>query len=126
MAVSDEYLEYVLDQLEGLGPVFSRRMFGGVGLYCEDLFFGLIAEDILYFKVDETTKERYESAGASPFRPYGKGSYSMSYYEVPANVLEDKDEMRVWAQAALAVAASKEENKLNPFLPGRQFRKIRG
>jgi len=107
MSVSDEYLEFVLDQLEGLGTVFSRRMFGGVGLYCDDLFFGLIDDDLLYFKVDEITRERYESAGSTPFRPFGEDSYSMSYYRVPAELLEDRDELARWAREAVAVAVRK-------------------
>ena len=105
MAVSESYLEYVLDQLESAGPIYPRRMFGGVGLYCEDLFFALIAGDVLYFKTDASTRNRFESASSAPFCPYGDGSYAMSYYEVPAAVLEDRDELKKWALEAIEVAA---------------------
>jgi DNA transformation protein len=107
MSVSNEYLHYVMDQLEALGAVFYRRMFGGAGLYNDDLFFGLIDDDLLYFKVDETTRHRYEDAGSTPFRPYGEDSYSMSYYTVPADVLEDRDELANWARDAVGVARRK-------------------
>jgi DNA transformation protein len=107
MAVSSGFIQFVLDQLQGLGPVHARRMFGGVGLYFEDLFFGLIADDVVYLKVDESTRERYEAARAEPFRPYGQGSYSMSYYEVPLKVLEDRDEIKTWARKAVSVAGRK-------------------
>lgn len=113
MAVSDDYVEFITDQLEGLGRVFARRMFGGVGLYCDDFFFGLIADDALYFKTDESTRARYVAAGAPPFRPYGDDSYPMSYYEVPASVLEDRDELLSWAKVAVEVAARKRLAKEN-------------
>ena len=122
MAVSDGFVDYVLDQMESLGTVSPRRMFGGVGLYFEDLFFGLIAEDVVYLKVDESTRARYEAAGAKPFQPYGEGSYSMSYYEVPAGVLEDRDKLKAWAMEAVAIAARRAAEKSRP----RRRRKSKG
>ncbi len=119
MTVSDGFIDFVLDQMEGLGAVSHRRMFGGVGLYFEDLFFGLIADDVVYLKVDESTRARYEAAGTKPFRPYGEGSYSMSYYEVPASVLEDRDKLKAWAMQAVAVAARKAAGRGRPRRPGR-------
>jgi DNA transformation protein and related proteins len=63
MPVGAAFLQYVLEQLERAGKVASRRMFGGVGLYCDGLFFGLIDDDTLYFKVDNTTRADYEARG---------------------------------------------------------------
>src|SRR5262249_26338045 len=107
MPVSEEYLEYVVDQLGCLGPITAKRMFGGVGLYFDAFFFGLVAGDVLYFKVDDENRKQYEAAGAKPFQPYGDESYSMGYYEVPVNVLEDTDQLRLWARGALAAAERK-------------------
>jgi DNA transformation protein len=107
MPVSEEYLDYAVDQLGCLGEVVAKKMFGGVGLYHQGLFFGLIAGDVLYFKVDDENRRGYQAAGSNPFQPYGDGSYSMSYYEVPAGVLEDVDQLREWARAALAAAERK-------------------
>ena len=107
MPVSEEYLDYVVDQLGCIGEVAAKRMFGGVGLYHDGLFFGLIAADALYFKVDDENRPAYETAGARPFQPYGDESYSMSYYEVPVDVLEDVDQLRTWARGAVAAAARK-------------------
>jgi DNA transformation protein len=107
MPVSQEYLDYLADQLISLGPVQSRRMFGGAGLYLDGFFFGLVAEDALYLKVDETNKPDFIAAGAGPFKPFGKDSYEMSYYEVPGDVLEDPDLLKEWAVAALLVAMRK-------------------
>ena len=102
MAVSEGHLAFVLDQLAGLGELRSRRMFGGVGLYCGDAFFGLIDDGILYLKVDDTTRARYTRRRLKPFAP--DGMPSMSYYPVPASILEDADALVVWAREAVAVA----------------------
>jgi DNA transformation protein len=107
MSVSDEYLTYVIDQLGCMGPVQSRRMFGGAGLYFDGLFFALIADDILYFKVDDSNRPDYEAAGMGPFRPFPDKSTVMGYYEVPIEVLENRDALREWAEKALRVAERK-------------------
>ena len=102
MPVSQEYLDYVLDQLTAFGTVTSRRMFGGAGLYHQGKFFGLIADDVLYFKVDDGNRKDYVDAGMGPFKPFG--SYAMGYYEVPADVLEDRDELARWTEKACNAA----------------------
>jgi len=107
MPVSEEYLDYVVDQLGCVGEVVAKKMFGGVGLYHDGFFFGLIASDVLYFKVDDENRSDYETAGARPFQPYGNESYSMGYYEVPVDVLEDTDQLRMWTRGAVAAAARK-------------------
>ncbi len=107
MPVSEEYLDYVVDQLGCIGEVAAKRMFGGVGLYHDGLFFGLIASDLLYFKVDDENRPDYQTAGARPFQPYGDESYSMGYYEVPVDVLEDVDQLKKWARGAVDAAARK-------------------
>lgn len=104
MSVSEEYLTYVIDQLECIGPVQSRRMFGGAGLYFNGLFFALIADDVLYFKVDDSNRSDYESADMGPFCPFPDKPYVMQYYEVPIEVLENRDALRDWARKALDVA----------------------
>ena len=102
MPVSGNYLQYVLDLLKVLGPVSAKRMFGGAGLYLEGSFFALIADDVLFFKVDDTNKADYLNAGTGPFKPFG--SYAMSYYEVPADVLEDEEQLKEWAQKEVTAA----------------------
>ena len=111
MPVSEGFAAFVLEQLDPLGPITSKRMFGGVGLYRDGVFFGLIAGDVLYFKVDDENRALFVSAGAKPFQPYGDDSYSMSYYEVPADVLEDTDQLRVWARGSVAAAERKGARK---------------
>jgi len=105
MTVSAYYLQYVLDQLQALGDVSSRRMFGGVGLYSDELFFGLIAEDTLYLRVDDSNRGDYTARGATPFRPYpDRPQLSMSYYEAPPDVLEDARQLAEWARRSVAAA----------------------
>ncbi|MFY9553382.1 MAG: TfoX/Sxy family protein [Blastocatellia bacterium] len=111
MPVSEEYIDYVVDQLGCIGEIVSKRMFGGVGLYHDGLFFGLIAGDLLYFKVDDENRRDYESAGAKPFQPYGEESYSMGYYEVPVDVLENVDRLKMWARAAIGAAERKASSR---------------
>jgi DNA transformation protein and related proteins len=82
-------------------------MFGAVGLYCDGGFFGLIASDVLYFKVDDDTRGDYEARETSQFRPYRERPHvSMNYYEVPADVLEDTEECVIWARRSLIIAAN--------------------
>jgi DNA transformation protein len=107
MPLRQAYLDYVLDQLKPLGPVQSRRMFGGAGVYLDGVIFAIIADDVLYLKVNEANRPDYEAAGMGPFQPYGDSSFVMSYYEVPAEVLEDVEQLVLWARKALAAARAK-------------------
>ncbi|MBD3380730.1 MAG: hypothetical protein GF404_00895 [candidate division Zixibacteria bacterium] len=104
MPVSNSFADFVIDQLAGIGRINGRRMFGGMGIYCDGLFFALIADDVLYFKVDDSNLPDFEKIGAKPFQPYGEEGQTMSYYEILADILEDRDELAVWAEKAIAVA----------------------
>jgi DNA transformation protein len=104
MRVSDGFKSFVLDQLDGLGEVTPRSMFGGVGLYRAGVFFGILAGDVLYLKVDDTNRPDYERAGAKPFRPYPNRPGTMQYYAVPLDILESAPELVAWARHAVAAA----------------------
>lgn len=107
MAVSNSYLEYVLERLGTAGVVTARKMFGGVGIYLDITFFALIDNDTLYFKVNDSNRPDYEAEQMEPFRPFGEDSYSMKYYSVPERVLEDNQLLREWMQKAVAAAKKK-------------------
>ncbi len=107
MPVSDEYLTYVVEQLACVGQVQPRRMFGGAGLYCDGLFFGLVADDVLYLKVDDSNRADYEAEGMGPFQPFDDKKVVMQYYEVPVDILENPETLRDWVAKALAVAERK-------------------
>jgi DNA transformation protein len=114
MAVTPSYREYVLEQLAGLGRVRSLRMFGGVGLYCDDLFFALIAGDTLYLKTDDGNRGDFMGRGMGPFRPFrNKPLWEMSYFEVPADVLEDAEAMKAWARKSLCAARASTPRQLS-------------
>ena len=105
MTTSADFLAYVLEQLAGLEDVSSRRMFGGAGLYSNEFFFGLIADDVLYLRVDDSNRADYSTRGMAQFRPYADRPHlSMNYYETPADVLEDAGELVVWARRSVEVA----------------------
>ena len=104
MTTRDGFLAYVLDQLNGIEDIVSRPMFGGTGLYAGTVFFGIIFHEILYLKVDDRTRAAYERAGMKPFTPYAPRTTTMQYYEVPAGVLENGEDLTAWAQTAIAAA----------------------
>lgn len=104
MAVTPSFRLFVEDQLGEIVPVRSRAMFGGVGLYADDAFFALIADDVLYLKVDDESRADFEAMGSEPFRPFGDEARAMSYYSVPADLLEDTDRLRPWVLTATKVA----------------------
>jgi DNA transformation protein and related proteins len=105
VSVSSSFRTFVLDQLGRSTPAIrARSMFGGVGVYAADLFFALMADDTLYFKVDDQTRPDFEQREMKPFRPYGEGGEVMQYYEVPADVLEDPETLARWVNAAVGVA----------------------
>jgi DNA transformation protein and related proteins len=107
LRVSAGFKSFVLDQLEELGDVTPRSMFGGVGLYHRGVFFGILARDTLYLKVDDSNRADYRRAGMKPFRPYPDRSGTMKYYAVPVDVLESAPELAQWAAKAIAVATAR-------------------
>jgi|SRR6476661_957415 len=105
MAVSESYQTFILEQLSRvLSAVRSRKMFGGVGVYSDDLFFALLDNDTMYFKVDDETRGDFEAIGMGPFRPFGEGGETMQYYEVSGDLIEDADRLKEWAERAVSVA----------------------
>ena len=113
MAVSDEFLDYVIDQFSMLGQVSARKMFGGAGLYCEDRIFAVVADDMAYLKVDDSNREDFVEAGSSPFNPYPEkaGGTSYSYYEIPPDVLENLTVLGEWARRSLDIARKGKKKK---------------
>ncbi len=105
MSVSPSYRQFVVDSLERVvDGIRAKSMFGGVGLYAGELFFALIDDDTLYLKVDAATRGDFEARGMGPFRPFGEEGEVMQYYELPAELLEEPDELRGWVEKAVEVA----------------------
>jgi DNA transformation protein len=104
MRVSDGFKSFVLDQLDELGDITPKAMFGGVGLYRRGFFFGIMAADVLYLKVDDTNRSDFERAGSKPFQPYAGKPMTMGYWAVPLDVLESAPELIAWVAKAVKVA----------------------
>lgn len=127
MPVSANFLDYALDQLRELGAVRTRRMFGGIGIYSGEVFFALIDDDVLYFKVDDSNRNAYTARGSEPFRPVADdpNAVSLSYYQVPEDVLEDPDELKAWAHKSIAIAAARAAIKAKKNSPRVRAKKSR-
>jgi DNA transformation protein and related proteins len=112
MAVNPDFAAFLRDQFALFGPIVIRPMFGGAGIFRDDVMFGLIAYDTLYLKTGDANREDFERKGMQPFTYQGKSKpTSFGYYEVPADVLEDPHEMRLWADKAFDVALSARRKK---------------
>jgi DNA transformation protein len=115
MAVSPDYLDHLLDQFTGFGPVDARRMFGGVGIFRGGMMIALVTGDTLYFKVDDANRPDFEAAGMGPFTYGAKGDRMVtSYYEAPAEVFDDPDTFVRWARSAHEAALRFHRAKAKP------------
>ena len=115
MAVQAQYLAYILEQLEKLGDLHTRRMFGAVGLYCGELFFGLIDDDTLFFKSDASNSAEYVARNMPRFMPVpDRPEAAMAYYQVPADIIEDAESLAAWARKSVAVALRSHAAKSKP------------
>lgn len=106
MAVSASYLQWVVEQLNSAAPdgVTSRRMFGGAGLYCQEFFFGLVADDALYFREGIANTADFAAAGSAQFDPFPERMKPMPYRAVPEEILEDSEALAGWLTKAVAAA----------------------
>ncbi|MGH7601290.1 MAG: TfoX/Sxy family protein [bacterium] len=111
MPLSTQFRDFVLEQLQPIGRITSKSMFGGAGLYFNTIFFGVLFNDTLYFKVDDSNRNDYESEGMQPFKPYKNRPATLQYYEVPANVLESRELMTAWAHKAIHAAKTAKAQK---------------
>ena len=115
MSSDDAFIEYVKELLAPIGHPRSRKMFGGCGIYLDDMIVGIVADGRLYFKVDDETKPRFAAAGSAPFVYESNGeSYEMGYWTVPDEALESGDGMAPWARLALAASLRKGASKKKP------------
>jgi len=109
MSAGAEYTEYVLEQLAPIGSITTGRFFGGVGLSRGGVQFAMIMGNSLYFVVDDTTREKYSTAGMTCFSYLTKkGRIQVrKYFELPEEVLTDPAQLRQWANETMRVAGKK-------------------
>jgi DNA transformation protein and related proteins len=108
-----EYCNYILDLLSPMGNITARTMFGGYGIYMNHVIFGIIANDILYFKVDDTNRNDYINKGSEPFSYEAKRKKNiiMSYWQVPLDILEDSEVLYDWANKSCCISKNKKKTK---------------
>jgi DNA transformation protein len=104
-AVEKEYLLYVVELMQSIGPVYAKAMFGGYGIYLDGLMFALISDQVLYLKVDKQTESEFKDRGLEAFSYYRKGNQcQLSYRRAPDDALEDTQVMNYWTNMAYAAA----------------------
>ncbi len=112
MAVQPSYLGYVLEQLAALSALRSNRMFGAIGLYSDGIFFGLIDDDTLFFKTDESNVAPYRERNMPRFMPFpDRPEAVLGYHQVPADVIEDAETLIAWARGSIEVAFAAKATK---------------
>ncbi len=109
MAVSKAFCDFVQELLAPVGAVSIKRMFGGAGVYADELMFGLIADDTLYLRVDAETEPQFRAAGSEPFvyRMRDGSETSMGYWRAPEEALDDPEQAAPWTRLALEAAVRK-------------------
>lgn len=105
MSRDDELVSYLLENLKGFGSVSARAMFGGHGLYRNDLIFSIVVDNILYIKADHKNRECFEKKGLSRFSYLKNGKECfLSYYNAPEDAIDDSETLKYWAQKGYEAA----------------------
>lgn len=100
-----EFVDYLVDLMQSIGPVTAKRMFGGYGIFLNGLMFGLVADSTLYFKAGKELEHELTARGSEAFRYSKKGKeFTISYYQAPEEALENYDDMELWASKAYNAA----------------------
>ncbi|GLR88281.1 TfoX/Sxy family protein [Bradyrhizobium iriomotense] len=98
--------EFLIDLFADFGPVTIRRMFSGYGISADGTNFALALRAGLFFRADDVTIPSYEAEGSGPFQyqTRAKTVTVSSYWQLPARLFDDSEELAEWARAALAAA----------------------
>jgi len=126
-AASSEFISHCLELLAPLGSPRARRMFGGHGLYVDDLFIALVLGERLYLKTDAQTRPLFEAAGCEPFVYDSAGKQvSIAYFSAPDDAMESPPLMQPWARHALSAALRARAAKPRAATPARKARPRKG
>lgn len=106
MAATPAFLETIADLLSALGRISTRRMFSGAAIYADGQVFALVLDDVLYLKSDAATAADFEAEGCDPFSYDTRDGRRVltSYRRAPDRLLDEPDDLEVWARAALEVS----------------------
>jgi DNA transformation protein and related proteins len=126
MVASKSFSEFLREQLSPLGPLSFRRMFGKTGVFCEGVMFAVVADDTLYFRIDETNKPIFQEAAAFPPLNYTKAgrTIDLAFWRTPERLFDEPDELVTWSRAALA-AAHRVATRRAPDVPAKRTRQGR-
>ncbi len=105
MTQNSEFVSSLLELLAPFGNVRAKKMFGGHGIFKDELMFGLVADETLYLKADDANRSDFEERGLQRFVYYkqDKPMY-LSYYEAPEEALDNSEDMLTWAGKSFAAA----------------------
>jgi len=107
-----DFVDFAIETLSHNGAVSSRRMFGGHGLYKDGLMFALIADDILYLKVDKSSAEEFDREGLAHFEfPKNGKLVKMSYRMAPEVIFDDPEHAAKWTRIAYDAALRSQKRK---------------
>src|SRR3981081_21018 len=106
MVASDSFAEFLREHLAPLGHITTRRMFGKTGVFCDGLMFGMVTDNMLYFRVDDHNSDAFQEAKSFPPLSYEKKGLTidLAFWRAPERLFDEPDELVAWAQAALAAA----------------------
>jgi len=121
MTTRDPYIDYLIELVSPLGTATARPMFGGWGMYVDAVMIGLVADEMLYLKVDEQARAQFEAAGSVSFVYDSKTrQITMSYWSTPEKAMDSPEATQPWAQlafeAALRKVAKKPQRKRNEHI----------
>ena len=106
MVASDDFAEFLRDQLTPLGRITMRRMFGKTGVFCDGFMLGMVRDNTLYLRVDDDNRAAFKEAASFPPLNYDKkgSTIDLSFWRAPERLFDEPDELVSWARAALAAA----------------------
>jgi len=119
MVASDSFADFLREQLQPLGRVTFRRMFGKTGVFCGGVMLGIVTDNMLYLRVDDRNREAFAEAAATPPLNYAKGGklIDLAFWRAPERLYDEPEELVEWARLALAAArrvAAKRPKKKGP------------
>lgn len=106
MVASNSFAEFLREQLAPLGRITTRRMFGKTGVFCDGVMLGMVADNTLYFRVDDHNRATFREAEAFPPLNYEKQgrTIDLSFWRAPERLFDEPEELVTWGRAALAAA----------------------
>lgn len=104
-SASHPFIDHILELMRPLKGIAARAMFGGYGIYKDGKMFAIVVDDELYFKGADSNRRDFEERGLHPFTYVRKGKpVALSYYQAPAECLDEGRVMAEWAEKAIKAA----------------------